>query len=68
MSKDDDIRVVEIERASDENIMPVRGRFDRVYFRKRRNAVLWALDWIGFVLDLFGFSFIFYSRCSFVNV
>ena len=25
----------------DEDIMPLRGQFDRVYFRKRRNAVLW---------------------------
>jgi len=25
----------------DEDIMPLRGRFDRVYFRKRRNAVFW---------------------------
>ena len=24
----------------DEDIMPLRGRFDRVYFRKRRNAIL----------------------------
>ena len=26
---------------SDEDIMPLRGRFDRVYFRKRRTGVLW---------------------------
>jgi len=25
----------------DEDIMPLRGRFDRVYCRKRRNATLW---------------------------
>ena len=34
-----------------EDIMSLRGRFDQVYFRKRRNAVLWLQ--IGFVLSLF---------------
>ena len=42
----------------DEDIMPLRGRFDRVYFRKRRNVVLLALNW-------FCFRFIC-NRCSFV--
>jgi len=28
-------------RGIDANIMPLRGRFDQVYFKKRRNAILW---------------------------
>ena len=36
---------------SDEDIMSLRGRFDRVYFRKRRTTVLWFQ--IGFVSALF---------------